>query len=36
MYIYLTHQYFGEVHMWTSEAGMADLFSSTSSSVDIC
>lgn len=35
VYIYMTHQHFGEVCTWTSEAGMTDLFFSSSSTADI-
>lgn len=36
VYIYLTHQHFGEVSAWTSEAGMTDPLSSTSPTVNMC
>lgn len=36
VYIYVTHQHFGEVCTWTSEAGVTDLFSSSSSAANIC
>lgn len=36
VYIYMTHRRFGEVCTPTSEADMTDLFSSASSSADIC
>lgn len=31
VYIYMTHQHFGEVCTWASEAGVTDLSSSSSS-----
>lgn len=36
VYIYMTRQHFGEVCTWTSEAGTADLLSSSSSTANIC
>lgn len=35
VYIYLTHQHFGEACVWASEARVADLLSSASSAVNM-